>query len=223
MRLLTSVFTAVIMSFSQHSLSHDNQWEILQRQYKASIEDAAMIEPDEIIPVKAITADTQQFVTWTSYPDSYKLGEDITLSWGETWVTLDKAVQKQCMTFDKQKLDLRIQQLLGLPPQQQARDRYFVILTVNTNDMFRPCANGSLLSEQCEAEFPENATEEHKAWYAGQSANSYQTPNGYPWTRLGYTYNWNPEANEVGVFEFVIKKGASVNVVSVTPTKEYCQ
>lgn len=226
MRLLRSplfyLAPFIITGCSQYAEQPNTQWQLLQQQYKSAIEDAAVIEPDEIITVKTITQEKERFVTWTSYPDSYKAGEPSTLAWSETWVTLDGAVQEQCKLFEKESLTLRIQQFLGLPPQEKPADRHFVVMEVNTSDMFRPCANGSLLSTQCQSNFPENTSEAHKAWYAGQSALSYTFPKGYPWTRLGYTYNWNTAASEVGTFEYVIKKGTTVDIVSVTPTTEYC-
>jgi hypothetical protein len=45
---------------------------------------------------------------------------------------------------------------------------------------------------------------------------------GYPWTRLGYTYNWNPEASIEGTSEFVIPEGTSVEVCGVVPATEFC-
>jgi hypothetical protein len=60
------------------------------------------------------------------------------------------------------------------------------------------------------------------ARHVGQTALAYQA-QGYPWARLGYTYNWNPNADEVGVNEFVVRRGADVKASSVTTTVEYCQ
>ncbi|MBK8453511.1 MAG: hypothetical protein WAQ53_14365 [Thiofilum sp.] len=45
---------------------------------------------------------------------------------------------------------------------------------------------------------------------------------GYPWTRLGYTYDWGKPNNPIGFSEFVIDKGAKVEVKSVTTTAKYC-
>jgi hypothetical protein len=196
----------------------------LKKQYKKSIKDAAVIQPNEVKKVAAITAASAQFVTWTAYPDSYKPGTDLTLAWGETWVTQNGAVQNACKTFAKEPeaLNTDIQQLLGLPP-KAGEQRYFAVLQVQTKDMFRPCANPSLTATECTANFDDSVSDSHKAWYASQSAVAYQLPQGYPWTRLGYTYDWDPETDEEGVFEFVIKKGATVKVVSITPTAEYCQ
>jgi hypothetical protein len=218
------IFSIISLGYSALALNASADNTGLQQQYRTSIEDAAMIEPNEIKPVAAITQVKEKFVTWTSYPDSYKPGSDLTLAWGETWVTQNGAVHEECKIFPKEEgaLNVRIQQLLGLPP-QAITQRYFVVLEVQTNDMFRPCANPSLTATECSANFEKDASESHRAWYAGQSAVAYQFPKGYPWTRLGYTYDWNTETDEEGVFEFVIKKGTTVNVVSVTPTAEYCQ
>jgi hypothetical protein len=219
---LKSTFASVVVAFSATALyvSADNV--ALQDQYEKSIADAGVIQPNEVKTVATLTAPNGKFVTWTSYPDSYKPGSDLTLAWGETWVTQNGAVQNECKAFAKDEVNLRIQQLLGLPP-QDVTQRYFVVLDVKTTDMFRPCANPSLAATECTASFPDDVSESHQAWYASQTAVAYQFPKGYPWPRLGYTYDWNPTTDEEGVSEFVIKKGTTVNVVSLTPTEEYCQ
>lgn len=223
MRLLL-ILGVLVLQACQSQLIDKPQPATLKSVYQLSIEDAAVIQPEEVLPLPQITQDRARFVTWTSYPDSFKPGEELTLSWGDTWVTLDGAVQRQCQNYarDKGELNIRIQQLLGLPPEATAK-RFFVVLDVKTENMFRPCANPELNSSSCTAQFPDTASESHKAWYAGQTALAYQFPGGYPWTRLGYTYDWNPAANDVGTFEFVVRKGATVKVVSVTPTLEYCK
>jgi len=47
---------------------------------------------------------------------------------------------------------------------------------------------------------------------------SYQVPNGYPWTRLGYTYDWNPNSPEVGLSEYIVRGGSTVTVAAVGST-----
>ncbi len=47
-------------------------------------------------------------------------------------------------------------------------------------------------------------------------------PPGYPWTRLGYTYDWGNPGSEVGLSEFVIQGGATVQVAQVYSTQAYC-
>jgi hypothetical protein len=44
---------------------------------------------------------------------------------------------------------------------------------------------------------------------------------GYPWRRLGYTYDWGGSQGDIGLSEFVIEAGANVEVASVTTTDCY--
>jgi hypothetical protein len=46
--------------------------------------------------------------------------------------------------------------------------------------------------------------------------------NGYPWTRLGYTYDWHPDTPETGLSEYVIPQGSTVEVHANVETREYC-
>jgi hypothetical protein len=47
-------------------------------------------------------------------------------------------------------------------------------------------------------------------------------PNGYPWTHLGYTYNWTPGADRYGASEYVIRGGATATIVDNVPSLKYC-
>lgn len=218
-KLFPIVFIALSLT-ACNSLPPAYQEAQLQAAYHQAIADAAVIEPDEITSLKPLQGDTAKVVTWTKYPDSFKPGEDLTLAWGETWVTLDPVVKQRCVDFDKRVLTYRIQQLLGLPPKDETR--YFITLEAPTTDMFRPCANASLTAEKCETGFSEASTAMHQSWYAQQTAGAYQT-GGFPWTRLGYTYDWAADANEVGVQEYVIKRGATVKVLAIEESSKYCE
>ena len=44
----------------------------------------------------------------------------------------------------------------------------------------------------------------------------------FPWTRLGYTYDWgSKEPKKVGGSEFIIKQGVTIYLHSITPTNDY--
>jgi len=190
--------------------------------YHTALADAAVIEAHEVIDLPILNDEKTSVITWTNYTDSYPVGEEVTLAWGDVWVTLDGDVKARCQTFEQNTLNDDIQKLLGLP--LKPAERYFITLEVNTADLFRPCANPDISNAtRCGLNFPDEATIEHRAWYAGQTATAYHAPMGYPWTRLGYTYNWKEGASEVGVPEFVIKKTATVKVIDKTATQAYCQ
>jgi hypothetical protein len=54
---------------------------------------------------------------------------------------------------------------------------------------------------------------------------SYVAKDGYPFTRGGYTYDWDPSAevtHHVGLSEYVVKAPVAVEILSVSPVEEYC-
>lgn len=52
---------------------------------------------------------------------------------------------------------------------------------------------------------------EYVAWFNDNAVYSY-CKNTYPWTGLGYTYDWADNGEEYGVSEFLVNDGAEVNV-----------
>jgi hypothetical protein len=55
------------------------------------------------------------------------------------------------------------------------------------------------------------------------SLQAYDDPSkGYPWTRLGYTYDWGNPESEVGLSEFVVAAGSTVSIEAVSDNETYC-
>ena len=190
--------------------------------YDAAIRDAAVFTESRVYPLRAVPrgANVVDVVTWTAYPDSYKQ-TTVTLGFGDVWVTLEPEVRERCARFDAGTRTERLQQLLGLP--KTAQPRMFVSLRVNVPDMFRPCPDADVFTTTCAAQ-PASATSEHLAWMARQSFTAAQVPGGYPWTRLGYTYDWSPDADfRYGASEYVIRQNAVVQVIGVPQSSDdYC-
>ena len=71
--------------------------------------------------------------------------------------------------------------------------------------------------------FPHGTTPKHKSWFLGQVAIKYDTSttNAYPWTRLGYTYDWANPNHPCGLSEFVVDTSARVTVKAIYSTREY--
>ncbi len=212
----------------------------LTEMYAAAIRDAETAEPHEIrTDLTAVTPYTDHLiwedqagdsrvlmVTWTSW-DGYDalVGGDTVLS-REVWVTAAPEVQTFCAThwIRPDKLELRLEQLLGLPP-DSGKDR-FVELWVDPNDLFRPSPDPEISDHEAGLDLPVSdafviVDPNHVAWFDALLAGSYGE-DGYPWTRLGYTYDWGNPCTEVGLSEFVIRSGATVGVRGVTGTWDYC-
>jgi hypothetical protein len=142
-------------------------------------------------------------------------------------------VKNKCQTA-RGDLELWLRQLLGLHPNKQVT--HFVVMEVKKGDIFRPTVNpdptttwpcGDPKTKECGESFPEGVAEEHIKWMANQMLSSYLISkplktDGYPWTRLGYTYNWRPGADRYGASEYVVRQGAVVNIEEIVPYREYC-
>ena len=135
-------------------------------------------------------------------------------------------LRRRCHAFpDGTDLTLRLEELLGLPP-HDGKTR-LVQLWADPHTMFRPTPDPEVNDSEADLDFPESSrssvSEEHRLWFNNLRATSYG-PKGYPWTRLGYTYDWGSPASHVGLSGFVIDKGAPVTVESVIAAPaDYCQ
>ena len=210
----------------------------LQKAYHSAVVDAEQADPSEIsknlvaiVPsnpklVWKNKGDEQHamilVVTWTNY-NGYddKIGQSLPLS-REVWVTTVPEVKSFCKELKENK-SLRLEQLLGLPP--NAGKTKFVEMWVRPADLFRPSADPEVTDSEAETEFRQpnrfvKVSDEYIKWYNDLKAQSYGA-NGYPWTRLGYTYDWGDNRRHVGLSEFVIMPGSTVEINSISPTMEY--
>ena len=161
-------------------------------------------------------------------------GTDRTLQPGRTltlnavvWVTAVPEIQQFCRSLDRSgaALTQRLRQRLGLRP-DDAPTR-FVEMWVRPSDLARPCPNPAITDRACARRPPGPASvvtvdSTYRAWFTQLRTTTYG-PDGYPWTRLGYTYDWHPASDEVGTSEFIIRPGATVDVHAMTPTDAYCE
>jgi hypothetical protein len=101
-------------------------------------------------------------------------------------------------------------------------------------DGFRKYDDGALVYSEmpCDAAYCSICTGSGKCgmtsyrnWFDNRRAHVYTLPTPYPWTGLGYTYDWgNPVAPHIGVSEFVINAGSAgvpVYVKSVKWSRNY--
>ena len=220
--------------------------EQLEALYTSAVADAAMASPVEISSeLTPIAPYVQSLIrrrapgdsagreprhvrvaTWTSHLDTVARGDSLQTTWGDTWVTVAPEMQTFCQALNLRgdALDVRLAQRLGLPP--DTRHEHFVEYWVRPANLFRPCPDPEITDQDCELSRPRPASRvqvsaEHTAWMDSVHAASYGD-NGYPWTRLGYTYDWNPATPETGPSEYVIPQGSTVEVHANVETTEYC-
>jgi hypothetical protein len=207
----------------------------LQAAYLAAIQDARVAEPGEICAtLEPITWYNPDLVwegqpgtgrvlllTWTSW-DGYndKTGANMTQS-RDTWVVVPAELHefyRKNSSLDSERLVLRLEQLYGLPPHNGKK--WFVEMWADPADIFRPSPDPDTADGEAELDFPGWVDAAYKDWFNQLKSTSYGD-DGYPWTRLGYTYDWGGGKNEIGLSEFVIRAGSTVGIYRVTGNLDY--
>lgn len=201
--------------------------------YAMAVKDAAIAEEDEIRPLVSLTRkdplvtwDDQGRVllcTWHSYPDSYPEGETVTAAWGYIWTFTDKEIATHAGELkESEDAVMRMRQLISIDPNKTHST--VTGLWVDPSDVIRPAYQSDATNGSMSVAFPEGEEidESFKTWFDQNILNSYYYGN-YPWTRLGYTYDWADNGKEYGMTEFLIKKDAQAEVAFTETTSEFLQ
>jgi len=139
------------------------------------------------------------------------------------WITTAPQLLQRMKKEKATNVDLRLKQLLGLPP--NATYNYFVEFWVKPEDLFRPCPDNEITDSTCGLCFPENTDTSYVTWVNSNRVSRYyqcELYEKYPWTQLGYTYDWNAEnKSHIGLSEFVISENKNIVVKAIYSTKDY--
>lgn len=194
-------------------------------------------------------------VTWTRKNQIQDYKGNTTPSYKNTWVTVVPWLKSFCQNYmkshvaDAGELNLRLEERLGLP-QNSGYDSFVELTVDNPKDVsrfFRPCKDPSpgssntcepfLLSKKEPEEMKEkikvldlknNDNEVENYWLLSRYYRSYASSTQYPWTALGYTFDWAPKEDGSGDLvrwgesEFVISPGTPIHFVSAIGTAAYC-
>ena len=197
--------------------------------YAQAVRDAMIVEDDEILPLVNI-ADGEENVTLKDgkvllafmhkYPASYPAGEDIELKWGNVWCVSENEMCKWVKDNGDGVTDWtkRLHQVLGMPASKGYTS--VTALWVDAEKIYRP-ANVTDPAAAMKATYQPTGNEifdgNYKAWFDGNVIWSY-FDSAFPWTRLGYTYDWADNDKEYGLSEFIVFSGADA---PVSATVEY--
>lgn len=220
--------------------------------YADSIVDSAVSRPGEVATDLLVPDQSDPRTQWREFNGVAHLlvqrvgwqaistapsGSAFTLP-GNYFIAVPGEVDDACRKFDCRKLsapalNLRMAQLLGMPP-----DADISVLSrfwVNPADMIRPCTNVEITVASCPQQVANTIsngvdwssflfTQGMSSWRTQRTGTKLQiscdadyknTMNGncygFPWTRLGYTFDWNPVTKgDRGVTEFVVAQGSTV-------------
>lgn len=201
--------------------------------YERAVYDSSVYQRWNARTLRPLSADEhgQVLVAAVTSKDG-KVGDTLTAGSHGMWVTGVPEVQAACRNYQGDVL-MQVRQLLGLPP--DADVPRVLVLKVGAGDLFRPAPDDSTntmmpcksppdasIPPDCGNVFPSTTTPAHYQWMAVESFYLHAVPNGYPWTHLGYTYNWAPGADRYGASEYVIRANAKAVIVENVPTIQYC-
>ncbi|MBN2193625.1 MAG: hypothetical protein JW751_12480 [Polyangiaceae bacterium] len=209
------------------------------RTFSFALSDATTADPAEVSThLTAIVASNPRLVwkgegkarrvlvlTWTSWHGyDGKTGQTMDPSARPIWVTSVPELRDYCRALPPGSADryLRITQLFGGLRPDVAKDR-FVELWVNPDELFRPCPDPEIADDRCGLVLPSTVPPDYRQWFEDLRKTSYGD-DGYPWTRLGCTYDWGNPTSAVGLSEFVVRQGSIVEVHAVTEkVDDYCR
>ena len=208
-----------------------------EQYYRKAIENSMYANPQKTRKLIEITKENPLLVwktinqedyvlmlTWKAknyYPAEGLYNTDIF----ETWVTAVPELYNKMKHVKVQDQAMRLKQLLGLPP--SAQNCIFIEFWVRPVDLFRPCPDKEITDQQCNCSFSskDSTDNDYIQWFNKGRIDRYYANglyNQYPWTQLGYTYDWHPKnKSHTGVSEFVIGKNKNIYVHKSYTTEEY--
>jgi hypothetical protein len=161
-------------------------------------------------------------ITWKQNITFYKDTLFNTGNW-PMWVTTAPELKERIKRESPSDTTLRLVQLLGLPP--GSIYSYFIEFWVRPQDLFRPCPDKEITDNKCDLCFPDSTEQEHIQWINENRISRYYQKDlyqKYPWTQLGYTYDWNSKNKKhIGLSEFVIGKNKKIVMKKIYTTSEY--
>lgn len=211
--------------------------------YKNAILDAMVADDSEIIDTLwALTPENTSLqwktikgkphvlmASFMSFPSSYPVGDSITTTWGESWLFIPQQMKKRIGSSFSPTSDttMRICQLLGLPPANERSNTHIAEIWVNPERLSRPAGSRAITTKTTAAALSNGNPENFISWFNNYIVFAYYrtlstaTDYHYPWTRLGYTYDWAPGAKEVGLSEYVMQSSSGAWVQSVSKVGNY--
>ncbi len=131
------------------------------------------------------------------------------------WVTLPYDLEEHLrlspLCSDSLECRMQILQMLGLPPHSPYDCLMFFY--AERDHLFRPCPDPEINDSETSLDFPPGTSQEHRKWFTNNLKYSYLPSSPYPWTQLGYTYNWHHAAiNTIGPGEFIAPPGTGIKI-----------
>ncbi len=195
--------------------------------WQAAMADAVFSEDGEVLDLVALTPEDPEVIwdqagervlllTWHDYSDPCAPGDPLPEGCGDVWATSLGEMEAWYAEngAGAEDWDLRFAQLLGMP--EEAGCTRFTAFWAFPEDVIRPAyiTDPAAQMENGYALVPEG---DYKDWFDGNILWSY-FESEYPWTRLGYTYDWSGGESEYGLTEFLLRDAGNTEILFTDTT-----
>lgn len=189
-------------------------------------------------PAKKQVLKVVTVMTLSSYDKYYKGQESGTsAAAGPPWVSAVPQLRQFCKGtgLNGEEVADRVKQWLGLNP--AVPYAMAVELWVDRTDMLRPCPDPEITDTTCNIAFemrnglpvsppvkgfPDKTGFGSYLEFFNSIYRQQYGATGDPWTRLGYTYDWNPATPIHGGSEYIVTPGRPYTIASVSTLESYC-
>ena len=223
--VLIMCISGILMTASACSMQQEPTLDAL---WDEAMQDAVYSDDNELCQLVSLTKDDDKviwddtgervlLVTWHNYQDDCEEGESIEAD-GDIWATSLGEVQSWYSENSKGEKDWKLlfSQLLGVP--EDGEYSRFSAFWISPEDVIRP-AYVTDATEQMQNNY-ELVSGEWKEWFDANILYSY-FESDYPWTRLGYTYDWSDSETDYGLTEFLIQDASKTEIAFTMTTEEF--
>lgn len=198
--------------------------------WREAMTDAVFSEDEEIHDLVKLTAEDDRVIwdesntrvlllTWHNYAGECEPGGALGAEVGEIWATsVGEMIDRyEASGSDVRDWELWFAQKLGVH-EDEGYTR-FTAFWVSPEDVIRPAYITDVTADMVN-DYSAASDPEYKEWFDGNIIYSY-FESDYPWTRLGYTYDWSGGGSEYGLTEFLIFDGSKTEIEFTYTTDEF--
>lgn len=195
--------------------------------YECALADAAEARQEEIRPLIRLTPDEPQVLwqegrvllaTWHDVPDIYRAGRVFVSDRAAIWTVSARELHTKLAEFPEKTNAYRaLCRLLG----RSDTDKPYTHISyvwADPADILRPAYQTDVSVNRMSVSLDETTSDEYRVWF---ETNAHMTRYRYPWTRLGYTCDWEQGQCAYGLTEFIIKQGAEIRVEKTLPNDAF--
>lgn len=229
--ILLKAVVSVLLIVSFVSCTSVQETRSLEELYDEAMLDALYATPDEIRPLVVITpgsdmvswnekGDKILMISWNDKPELYEEKSTYKVEDDPIWTFTDKEILSWYDENEKEveSWPIRFKQLIGLP--EDSEYTHFTAFWCDSDELLRPAYEPDITKQVKAEDLDGSKLGDLEAWFNKNIEYSY-IDSSYPWTRLGYTYDWSGGDDAYGLTEFIILPGSEVEIEWTKSNEEF--